>query len=90
MAAYQYKVLTGSPSGTVLMPWASQKVRDEVGRGSFETRLNKLADEGWELVSASTNSIGGFLYLETQATVFLRRETTTGSSVAGDPDGQSS
>ena len=90
MAAYQYKVLTGSPSGTVLMPWASQKVRDEIGRGSFETQLNKLADEGWELVSASTNSIGGFLYLETQATVFLRREKTTGSSVAGDPDGQSS
>ena len=56
------------------MPWASQKVRDEIGRGSFEKKLNALADDGWELVSANTNSVGGFLYLGTHATVFLRRE----------------
>ena len=69
------------------MPWASQKVRDEIGRGSFETQLNKLADEGWELVSASTNSIGGFLYLGTQATVFLWREKTEVSPEMPFPEG---
>jgi hypothetical protein len=74
MRGYEYKVLVGSPTGTLLMPWASQKVRDEIGRGSFEKKLNAFADEGWELVSANTNSVGGFLYLGTQATVFLRRE----------------
>ena len=69
------------------MPWASQKVRDEIGRGSFETQLNKLADDGWELVSASTNSIGGFLYLGTQATVFLWREKTEVSPEMPFPEG---
>jgi hypothetical protein len=74
MNGYEFKILSGSPCGALLMPWASQKVRDEIGRGSFEKKLNRLADEGWEIVNASTNSVGTFLLMVTQATVFLRRE----------------
>lgn len=86
MPCYEYKVLSGSPSGALLFPWASEKVRDEIGRGSFEKKLNKLADEGWEIVSASTNSVGGFLYLGTQATVFLRREKDPAVAPDARPD----
>jgi len=74
MANYEYKVLCGSPAGSVLMPWASQEVRDQIGRGSFEKKLNKLADDGWELVSVSTNSVGSLFLTTTQATSILRRE----------------
>ena len=74
MANYEYKVLNGSPTGAVLMPWASQEVRDQIGRGSFEKKLNKLADDGWELVSVSTNSVGSLFFIGTQATAILRRE----------------
>jgi hypothetical protein len=74
MPDYEYRILTGSPTGALLMPWASQKVRDEIGCGSFEKKLNAFADDGWELVSTNTNSVGGFLLLGTHATVFLRRE----------------
>lgn len=84
MASYEYKVVSGSPTGAMLMPWASQKVRDEIGRDSFEKKMNALADEGWEFVSASTNSVGGFLYLGTQATVFFRREKPDSSTAAED------
>ena len=74
MAGYEYKVLYGSPPGAMLMPWASQEVREEIGPGSLEKKMNTLANEGWEMVSASTNSVGGFLYRGTHATVFFRRE----------------
>ena len=84
MTKYEYKVLSGSPAGALLMPWASQEVRDEIGRGSFEMKMNALADEGWELVSASTTSVGGFLYRGTHATVFFRREKPASSTAAVD------
>ncbi len=84
MASYEYKVLSGSPTGAMLMPWASQEARDEIGRGSFEKKMNALADDGWELVSANTNSVGGFLYLGTQATVFFRREKSDSSNATED------
>lgn len=80
MANFEYKVLTGSPTGALLMPWASQKVRDALGRDSFEKKMNTLADDGWELVSTSTNSVGGFLYIGTHATAFFRREKTQASA----------
>lgn len=79
MANFEYKVLTGSPTGALLTPWASQKVHDELGRDSFEKRMNTLADDGGELVSASTNSVGRFLFPGTQATAFFRREKTQAS-----------
>ena len=66
MAHYEYKVLYGSPAGSALMPWASQKIRDEIGRGSFEKKLNKLAEDGWEVVSTSTNSVGSLLWMGTR------------------------
>ena len=56
------------------MPWASQEVRDQIGRGSFEKKLNKLADDGWELVGVSTNSVGSLFFIGTQAAAILRRE----------------
>ena len=84
MAKYEYKVLSGPPTGALLMPWASHEVRDKIGRGSFEMKINALADEGWELVSASTTSVGGFLYRGTHATVFFRREKPVSSTNAVD------
>jgi len=74
MANYEYKVLHGSPTGSLLFPWAPQALRDEIGRGSFEKKLNKLAEDGWELVSTSTNSVGTLFFMGTYATAFLRRE----------------
>ena len=41
MTRSEYKVVYGKPMGTILMPWASQKVRDEIGIGSFERKPNK-------------------------------------------------
>ncbi len=80
MPNYEYKVLCGSPTGSALMPWASQEVRDQIGRGSFEKKLNKLAEDGWDVVSASTNSVGNLLFMGTQATVILRREKVSSSN----------
>jgi hypothetical protein len=73
MDSYEYRILHGPPGGTWLMPWASQSAREEVGRGSFERKLNKLADEGWEVVSFSTASEGNFAWSQVAATVLLRR-----------------
>jgi hypothetical protein len=74
MPIYEYKVLYGSPTGHWLMPWASQKMRDEMGVGSFEKKLNRMAEEGWEVISCSTASAGGFFYFSPYATAILRRE----------------
>lgn len=74
MAQYEYKVLYGSPTGHSLMPWASQEVRDKVGRGSFEKQLNLLAADGWEVISCSTASYGCLLFFSPYATVILRKE----------------
>ena len=74
MGKHEYKVLHGNPTGTWLMPWGSQKVRDAIGPGSFEKRLNQLADEGWEVISCNSASVGSFLWMGVVATVLLRRE----------------
>jgi len=74
MANSEYKILHGRPNGYALMPWASQTIRDAIGRGSFERQLNQLAEEGWEVVTCSTASEGSFLWFTPQATVVLRRE----------------
>ncbi len=67
-------MLYGSPLGHFLMPWASQELRDKIGRGSFEKQLNILADDGWEVISCSTATAGNFLFHSAYATVILRRE----------------
>ena len=77
MTGFEYKVWHGPPQGYALMPWASQAVRDAVGRGSFEKMLNKLAAEGWEVISCSTAPLGNFFWISPQATVILRREKGT-------------
>jgi hypothetical protein len=74
MARYEYRVLSGSPTGHFLMPWASQELRDKIGRGSLEKQLNILADDGWEILSCSTTTAGNFLFHSAYATVILRRE----------------
>jgi hypothetical protein len=74
MPNYEYKFLCGSPKKPPLLRWVPQQVREKVEAGSFEKRLNTLVEEGWEVVSASTNSVGSFLWQGTDATVFLRRE----------------
>ena len=73
MEKYEYKVLRGRPGGTYLMPWASKEVQDKVGLGSYERRLNKLADEGWEIVKFSTVTTGNFIYMIDVAVTLLRR-----------------
>ena len=74
MTRYEYKIVYGKPMGTMLFPWASQKVRDEIGIGSFEKKLNRLGEDGWDLVSCTTASGGSFLLHSPIATAVLRRE----------------
>jgi hypothetical protein len=71
MSNYEYKILHGPPQGMALMPWASQAVRDAVGPGSFERKLNNLVEEGWEVVNFSTATEGIF---RVSATVLFRKE----------------
>ncbi len=79
MVNYEYKILHGPPNGILLFPWASQELKDRIGRGSFEKNLNKLAKEGWEVISCSTSSEGNLFWLSPKATVLLRRVLPTGS-----------
>lgn len=59
------------------MPWASRAIKDAVGPGSFERKLNKLTDAGWEIVSFHTAPEGNFfLWARVMATVVLRRTKT--------------
>jgi hypothetical protein len=74
MANHEYKVLTGSPTGLRLMPYASEELKNEVGPGSYERKLNELADDGWEVVSSSTSSVGNFISLKPVTTTILRRD----------------
>lgn len=74
MPRYEYKIHCGPPNGMALMPWASQSIRDQVGRGSFERQLNQLAAEGWEVVSCSLASRGHLFWMSSEALVLLRRE----------------
>lgn len=83
MGNYEYTVVHAPPVGIALMPWASQAVRDAIGRGSFEKKLNTLADDGWEVVSFSTATEGAFLWFRVVATVLLRRPRPAGPSVGG-------
>jgi hypothetical protein len=74
MRRYEYMVIHAPPDGILLMPWASQSVRDAMGRGSLARRLNKVTAEGWEVVSCSTATEGVFFGFRVMATVLLRRE----------------
>ena len=74
MPRYEYKVLHGRPTGTTVMPWESEKVKNEIGPGSFERKLNGLAEQGWIVVSCTTASAGIFLYRVSVATAVLQRE----------------
>ena len=74
MAKLEYKVLSGSPTGILLMPYASKELKEEVGPGSYERKLNELAEDGWEVVSSSTASVGNFFYVKPVTTTILRRE----------------
>lgn len=80
MDNYEYTVFHAPPAGMALMPWASQAVHDAVGPNSFETRLNKLVEEGWEVVSCSTATEGNLLWSRVMATVLLRRPKAAPSS----------
>ena len=80
MPRYEYKVLYGRPTGTTLMPWASEKVRNEIGPGSFERKLNEIAEHGWIVVSCTTASAGNFLYHVPAATAVLQRERNENST----------
>jgi hypothetical protein len=71
---YEYKIIYDSPTGRWLMPWASKELREKIGLGSFERKLNNLGEDGWEIVSSNTASTGSFLFFSIQATVILRRE----------------
>jgi hypothetical protein len=70
----EYKVLFGRPGGFLLFPWASQKLKESIGPQGLEIQLNKLAAEGWEVISCSAASHGSFLYMFSMMTIVLRRE----------------
>ncbi|MDB4637828.1 MAG: hypothetical protein P8M30_08320 [Planctomycetaceae bacterium] len=74
MAQHEYKVLSGSPTGMRLMFYASEELKDEIGPGSYERKLNQLAKDGWEVINSSTTSIGNFLFTKPVTTTILRRE----------------
>ena len=74
MAQHEYKVLSGSPTGIRLMPYASKKLQEEVGPGSYERKLNQLAEDGWEVISSSTTSVGSFLFIKPVTATILRRQ----------------
>jgi hypothetical protein len=74
MAKYEYKVLSGSPTGIRLMPYASEELKDEMGPASYERKLNGLAEDGWEVMSSSTTSVGSIFFLKPVTTTILRRD----------------
>ena len=74
MAKHEYKVLSGSPTGIRLMPYASEELKDSVGPGSYERKLNELANDGWEVVSSSTASVGNLFSMKPVMTTILRRD----------------
>jgi len=74
MPRYEYKVLSGSPAGLRLMTYASEDSKHEIGPGSYERKLNELAQDGWEVISSSTSAAGSFLFLRLVTTTILRRE----------------
>ncbi len=80
MGNFEYNLFHASPAGVLLLPWASQAVRDAVGCGSFEKQLNTFAAEGWEVVSFSTATEGAFLWFRVMATALLRRAVPSGSN----------
>ena len=75
MPKYEYRILHGKASGTLLFPWASQKSKDLIGPGSFEKKLNDLARDGWVVISCSTAALGSFLWVTPMATVVLQRRS---------------
>ena len=74
MAKHEYRVLSGSPTGLRLMPYASEELKDEFGPGSYERKLNQLAEDGWDVISSSTTSVGNFLFIKPVTTTILRRD----------------
>ena len=73
MLKYEYRILYGKPSGMLLMPWASQRSKDLIGPGSFEKKLNDLANDGWVVISCSTAALGSFIWVTPMATDVLQR-----------------
>lgn len=56
------------------MAYASEELKHEIGPGSYERKLNELAQEGWEVIASSTSSVGSFLFIRPVTTTILRRE----------------
>jgi Domain of unknown function (DUF4177) len=73
MTKYEYKVIDHRV-GEMVLPWASQEIRDKCGRRGLERSLNALADEGWEIVSCTTSALGWFLSFSPMTTIILRRD----------------
>lgn len=69
---HEYKVLSGSPTGIRLLAYASEELKNEVGPGSYERKLNELADDGWEVVSSSTAAVGSLFFIKPVTTTILR------------------
>ena len=73
MVEYEYKVIYKPPNGILLMPWASQEIKDSIGRGCLEKALNTHVKEGWEVISVETIPMGNFLWHHAWALVIMRR-----------------
>ena len=78
MAQFEYKVLTGPPGGTKLMPYASEELKKDIGPGGYERKLNELGANGWQVISSSTTAAGNFLFSTPVTTTILQREIAKG------------
>lgn len=74
MAGFEYKVIYLPPNGVALMPWASQELKDSIGRGCLERAINKHAKEGWEVTNVEMISRGSLLWLTAWTLVIMRRQ----------------
>ena len=72
MVDYEYKVIYKPTGGMTLMPWAPQKMKDEMGHGCLERKINEYAREGYE-VDKVTTSTKGFLFMYDRTLVVMRR-----------------
>lgn len=74
MGDTEYKVVYARPGGFLLFPWASNELKDSIGKQGLEKQLNALAAEGWEVVSCTSATFGTILYMFPMATVVLKRQ----------------